>query len=375
MKKDNSEDNLVNQIVAKVIANNKKKKVKVTSDTFIYGLFEGDAVKQRCGVANLLLIIGVILAGISALIALLVFSYKDVLFFKNKVQVNECGTFIPKQSANREYALFLFHSSDMWANSGVQVQKGDKVYLSASGAFNGKMTQVLDNASNNVKLEHPWTTAEGKDKVDFVICPEYPFGTVLFTVNKDKMSCMENSTRGKVYSLAGHLHNRNQSKSGYEIDKNGQLFFSVNDIFLSPEIYEKIKNIDTSKLGNEKFKQEVKDLPSTANINNNREAWFNDNIGDILICAEIEHNGGNTALTKYFKNCDLQFEKSFEQWNISSGFWSKIYSILLFCLAIILTIAFSFWYLLWLIVPALGIWLIINLKPIIQAVKCKLGIV
>src|SRR5574344_425878 len=308
----NDGDELVNQIVAKVVEKNNNKQVEVGSDTFFYGLFNGNAVKERGGVANLMLIIGLLLAGITVVVSLLIFSYNDVLFYKNTIHVNEYGTFIPRQSSNREYALFLFNSSDVWANSGIQVEKGDKVYLSASGAFNSNIKQVIDNAQGNTKLIYPWTTANSSitPSDTLSVCSSYPFGTVLFTVNRDKEGCLEayeeeeknSKNKERIYALcASSDEGKTYTKQLFNIAHNGQLFFTVNDVYLSDKVYERIKSGN-----NAGFKD---DLPE--DVINDREAWFNDNIGAILICVEIEHKNGSTALTKYIRRCDLMFEKSF----------------------------------------------------------------
>lgn len=365
----NDGDKLVNQIVAKVVANNNNKHVEVGGDSFFYGLFNGDAVKERGGVANLLLIIGVLLAGITVIVSLLIFSYNDVLFFKNTIHVNECGTFIPRQSSNREYALFLFNSSDVWANSGIQVESGDKVYLSASGAFNSSITQVIENVRNNTRLQYPWSTANySSDSNDSLsIAPSYPFGAVLFTVNRDKMSCLNASAESKKSNKTEKIHalcsscrdGHNYSKQLFNITHNGQLFFTVNDVYLSDDIYAKIKRGD-----NEDFK---KDLPKE--LVDDREAWFNDNIGAILICAEIEHENGSTALTKYIRRCDLMFEKSFTCWTTGAGWFSKIYSVVLFGVAIAVTLWWSIVYLWWLVAFVAVAFMIINWKKIFRKAR------
>ena len=72
-----------------------------------------------------------------------VFYVQNVLLYKADLQINQFGTFVRK-SYNSEYAMFLYDPAEAWAASGIQVQKGDRLFISSSGAYHTKYECLID---------------------------------------------------------------------------------------------------------------------------------------------------------------------------------------------------------------------------------------
>ena len=77
-----------------------------------------------------------------------VFYVQNVLLYKADLQINQFGTFVRK-SYNSEYAMFLYNPAEAWAVSGLQVQKGDRLFISASGAYHTKYECLIDATRYN----------------------------------------------------------------------------------------------------------------------------------------------------------------------------------------------------------------------------------
>ena len=77
-----------------------------------------------------------------------VFYVQNVLLYKADLQINQFGTFVRK-SYNSEYAMFLYDPAEAWAASGIQVQKGDRLFISASGAYHTKYECLIDATRRN----------------------------------------------------------------------------------------------------------------------------------------------------------------------------------------------------------------------------------
>ncbi len=89
-----------------------------------------------------------------------VFYVQNVLLYKADLQINQFGTFVRK-SYNSEYAMFLYDPAEAWAASGLQVQKGDRLFISSSGAYHTKYECLIDATRRN-----HWADARNQLLVD-----------------------------------------------------------------------------------------------------------------------------------------------------------------------------------------------------------------
>lgn len=125
-----------------------KENVHVNNDSFWQSLINGDKrqLPKRC--ARLFGLIFVAIVVVYLILYTAVFYVQNVLLDRTDLQINQFGAFIRK-SYNSEYAMFLFDTSEPWAASGIQIQKNDRVFISASGAFHTYVSKLIDAARYN----------------------------------------------------------------------------------------------------------------------------------------------------------------------------------------------------------------------------------
>lgn len=87
---------------------------------------------------------GIFVSSVFFLLFLLIYAttffIKDILLFDEKPIVTEAGAIIPQRSCNREQVLFHFNAAELWARTGVQLQKGDRIKISHSGGGDSTAT-------------------------------------------------------------------------------------------------------------------------------------------------------------------------------------------------------------------------------------------
>ena len=140
-------NDISNKILQKIVDSDTDN-VVLDSDNFLTSLASSDKRQFRKRTARLIAVTFVSIAMIAFVIYCAVFYIQNVLLFSGELQVNQFGTFIRK-SYNSEYAMYLFDASEQWAPSGVQVQKGDKLIISASGAFHTNYKQLVGASNDN----------------------------------------------------------------------------------------------------------------------------------------------------------------------------------------------------------------------------------
>lgn len=282
------------------------------------------------------LIIILVFIGISG-IALLVkkfYPYKAV-------ETNQYGATVI-QSEDNEVTYWLFNSADLWANSGIEVKAGQILSIKTSGAFHTAIHHLVDDAEKN-KLSDKWLRPDGgvqsKENKDYSrskyrIAPEYEFNAILMQVLPKEIGCMGNEWyKTKTNTLknidtnhfwdyidggvtgeptAANIYVIGEGRDNIEIQDDGILFFSCNDIALTPRKINSMKDsvnvrdttyekngvtirrkvdvgpflISKRPYGNDNDSTELDYYKRTNYIN----AWFTDNVGSFLIVIERKKN-------------------------------------------------------------------------------------
>ncbi len=76
------------------------------------------------------------------------FYVQNVLLHKVDLHTNPFGAF-ERKSFNSEYAMFLYDPAEAWAASGIQVQKGDILFIAGSGAYHTNYEKLIKATENN----------------------------------------------------------------------------------------------------------------------------------------------------------------------------------------------------------------------------------
>jgi hypothetical protein len=185
------------------------------------------------------------------------------------VETNKYGATVIKNE-DTEVTYWLFNSADLWANSGIEVKKGQIITVRTSGAFHTAIHHLVDDAKKNQQRDK-WLNATGgmqstnpqdKARSQYKIAPEYDFNTIIMQVIPQDVLNMGDDWYKKINENANsdtipyldYIDGMNMSKrlstyiykigDGYEnieIQNDGILCFACNDIALTKRNIKKIK--------------------------------------------------------------------------------------------------------------------------------------
>lgn len=280
-----------------------------------------------------------------------VFFIKDVILHETEFTTNEQGAIVPKKPLGGEYALYLFNTSDIWANPGIQVNERDRIRISISGGFHSSIEDVLDASANNVEPEFQWVfpdkigiRPETPQKWDWAVkyclsqyvedrADYFYFGSVMYTIQPESADFRDHPHTVKPEEIRAW-----RPKRGFQrIRKSGYLLFSVNDLFFEDAnaatiYYEKLnenlandslllcedisrfaKEGKTASLRMAEFKLES--IPKDIEDNNKEKAAvledpafpYKDNLGQLLVAVEIKR-----VLTPFILRWPEVFFREFE---------------------------------------------------------------
>lgn len=142
-----------------------------------------------------------------------------------------------------EVTYWLFSTSELWANSGIKVEKGDVLTIRSSGRTYTAIHHLYDSARDNSRLSHEWLDSEGRMRsgnnmldganrlrAEYRIFPNKQQNALIMQVVDDapaKVCTPENISR--FYYIGSE-------RSEIRINDSGILYFAVNDIVLTQEV-------------------------------------------------------------------------------------------------------------------------------------------
>lgn len=274
-------------------------------------------------------------AALVFLVSSFVFLIGDVLLFNRPPVITDAGAIVLQRSCNREQAIFYFSASDYWAPTGITLNRGDRIRISVSGGFYSDIADLFEASRINRRPKYsylfglaPRRNSPADTACKYTIYPENRsssdpekkarFGSVLWTVSDWNIL----HGRERITSDIRQIE-KETAKKYQKIECSGELFFSVNDIYLSDSVVEELLQQDVVK----KFQKDRISLQEAAqaraalvplyipdSVNGFsdtlplavspadpdavksylrtrpelREIWFQDNVGSLLICVEIE---------------------------------------------------------------------------------------
>ena len=236
----------------------------------------------------------------------------------NMIETNIQGASIVK-SEDKDVIYWLFNTADLWANSGIEVQKGDILTIRASGSSFTAIHHLVEASEKNRRPIDKWVGTEGQEKdfprdilrMQYRLCKDVAEGILLMKIiNSD-------SAQMKLESWSDDMLTKDIEVIGKErtlyISEPGILHFAVNDIVLTDPVLDKmyedyIKSIkDSISL--------LKNMPSIQLINNFLDIK-SDSTKECLKRIEDINNhyfGDSTTETKNalnkIKNIGLAFRK------------------------------------------------------------------
>ena len=385
---------LTEHIAAEEIKKDSPRNLVIEEDSFLEELVDNSEPDKKTGKKsafslpfqkglNFILIVSALIVSITFVLNYSFIYLKDVILNKNELSVNSSGAFTPKKSIGREYGIYLFNTSELWANSGIRINQGDRVRISISGAFHSSYADLLKDADLNAINSNRWMGQafrvasdkiggsdnrlllslidtnktikdqacfynhyySGKDKVDARL------GDVLFEIVPEYVS--EDPLDGNEHMRVWSQEN---GKKFFKSTESGYLRFAVNDIYFQTpddlrDYAEKVHYRRFDKL----FDPEeilYKDLKRDKNGNplgdslynyNFRNMFYIDNIGQILVCVEIHHPLQLSLVNPL--NAYRLMERKADEWLDHYSFWGVILSFLFLIFVFLpwMAFIFAFW--------------------------------
>jgi hypothetical protein len=295
-------------------------------------------------VSKIVLALFVIVITIFIGLAIVTLSIKRIYPY-NDIKINTFGA-TTMQNEETDVIYWLFNTADLWANSGIQVKKGDRLTIRASGKSHTAIHHLVEDATKNEKLRDKWVGTDGEEKKEprdvlrgnFRIFPNKAQDALLmqvvpndkehyltdkpdendpdkaakFRAKRDKYLVFEDNYDEKEIDPSKNFYYIGKERADLLIYNDGVLHFAVNDIVLTDSIINRMKKAndslirDTLKLKQEdsisekdwriwnkeyfKFGKHPTDTTKTEmdfyEDMHYYNAWYDDNVGSFLIVIE-----------------------------------------------------------------------------------------
>lgn len=199
------------------------------------------------------------------------------------------------RSEDKDVTYWLFNTAELWANSGIEVKKGDVLTIRASGASHTAIHHLALNARSNKELRTKWTDTGGSpENTELLktqlhrasrIAPEENQGVLLMQVvpSKEKIHEHQDYLDGSNNDPDGGIYVIGKERQNLVIRRDGTLYFTVNDAVLTDSVIKRmyLDNIERinakvnsslridSSLANEVLKTEMFDSAIAVLGNNN----------------------------------------------------------------------------------------------------------
>lgn len=313
----------------------------------VYRIFTGEwRGMKNSSVINTIVAATLIIMSIIALVFTLNFLIREVVLPTNNVRVNNYGVISMDQGCMETHNVFLLNAASYWTNTGIQINKGDKVYVCASGSMYSDVVDMKAAAKENKKLKYnrscfyPDTIGYSKDVKGVNYCIygrnkdlDWPkdgnkehvprFGSILYQIcgNTEEPLAFNDPNRLKIKKclwnkeLIPEVHQINfaEKKYCFDAEKSGTLYLTFNDILLDRATVSRI--VSSENDSSEMYKQLVKKLPEnlknptkndiisslTDCVDLDPTIWFKDNLGEALVSVRIEKNIFSSNLPVYKK--------------------------------------------------------------------------
>ena len=254
---------------------------------------------------NAVLFVSTIIVYVVMVAGMVSFFFTNVLFFSPDNHANGAGALVVKQPCGKEHYVFLFNTAECWVNTGIDLVEGDRFSVSASGAFYGRVQDLVDKANDNERLPFDYNpplsdsagdnsasrycmyrVMEGRDSARF--------GSILCQIQPDTRPCIceydgREDSIGRIIQL--QEVSPDEGLNEFVADRSGLLHVSVNDIYLSRSNVEAMKN-DT----NAALRESLGIDSSFVYEEGMEERWFADNIGEILMNVVVSRNAASSTM-------------------------------------------------------------------------------
>ena len=199
-------------------------------------------------IASLFIIVIVLFVGLSFVVIVIKNAYPY-----NVIKTNAYGATIMKTD-DKEVIYWLFNTAELWANSGIEVQRNDRITIRSSGASNTAIHYLAKSADNDEKLEFAWEGSEGNKRKDersnfrkkFYLASGQNSGVLLMQIipaenqknsiewiedeqNQKYLDCREEEWKDKNHQILVI----GKERTDLVVPESGVMHFAVNDVVMT----------------------------------------------------------------------------------------------------------------------------------------------
>ena len=238
------------------------------------------------------------------------------------------------KSENSEVSYWLYNTAILWANSGIDVEKGNIITIRCSGKFNTAIHHLYDSAKENKEMQDEWIGPEGVqddpmnhngsyERRQYRIFPSLPTGALVMQVvrNNPFDTPKDDGANGDdFYFIGGEREN-------IYINNPGTLYFSLNDIVFNTRTIRDLLSESISDAGGDRFvKAQLNNHDTTAikallkeyeriytsDFNYLRKDYKTDFVRQVVKLEELRDKKNYKALEQSLKT-SLKYEKEFPE--------------------------------------------------------------
>lgn len=330
-----------------------------------------------------------IVLAIVLLVSTFFFFFNSVLLLDSNQLINDYGTIHMEQPCGIESCVYLYNTAQPWTNTGINIVKGDEVRISASGAFYGRVFDLVNSANKNDTLPFSFINPSVKDSSQSLRLPnlvelcmynkkDAVFGSLLYQIKKDNETIIYDSRDDNDDNphIIQDNHERGESFS-FTARHSGELYVSINDIYLSDKVLVLLRDMPNDNIKNH---LEIEKINDTTKIKSNvlfnrglnwvkereskdasdtidtmvekklaklyalvhsdslfRKYWFDDNLGEILLNITVNRNVisssnvGGSFMSHAYRRIDKFFDKKWEEILFHVSIFLLIITFLLYC--------------------------------------------
>lgn len=327
-----------------------------------------------------------IVLAIVLLVSTFFFFFNSVLLLDSNQLINDYGTIHMEQPCGIESCVYLYNTAQPWTNTGINIVKGDEVRISASGAFYGRVFDLVNSANKNDTLPFSFinpsvidTSQSLYDTNVVSLCmynkKDAVFGSLLYQIKKDNETIIYDSRDDNDDNphIIQDNHERSESFS-FTARHSGELYVSINDIYLSDKVLVLLRDMPKKNIEQHLEIEKINDTTkiksdSLFNIGLNwvkerkpknkldtiveyklaklyalvhsdslfHKYWFDDNLGEILLNITVNRNVisssnvGGSFMSHAYRRIDNFFDKKWEEILFHVSIFLLIIVFLLYC--------------------------------------------
>ena len=327
-----------------------------------------------------------IVLAIVLLVSTFFFFFNSVLLLDSNQLINNYGTIHMEQPCGIESCVYLYNTAQPWTNTGINIVKGDEVRISASGAFYGRVFDLVNSANKNDTLPFSFinpsvidTSQSLYDTNVVSLCmynkKDAVFGSLLYQIKKDNETIIYDSRDDNDDNphIIQDNHERSESFS-FTARHSGELYVSINDIYLSDKVLVLLRDMPKKNIEQHLEIEKINDTTkiksdSLFNIGLNwvkerkpknkldtiveyklaklyalvhsdslfHKYWFDDNLGEILLNITVNRNVisssnvGGSFMSHAYRRIDKFFDKKWEEILFHVSIFLLIIVFLLYC--------------------------------------------